>query len=122
MGGRCAEHIIMGELSFGAASDLNHATMLARHMIEIEGMGTITPGAWDRKIASEALLIELDRGARELLDEAEARARKIIEEHREELLALVTLLLKEEVLDQHTLPAFTKPLLPKPPPKALPQL
>jgi cell division protease FtsH len=121
MGGRCAEHIIMGELSFGAASDLHHATMLARHMIEIEGMGTVTPGAWDRKTASEALLVELDRAARELLDEAEARARKIIEEHRQELLALVTLLLKEEVLDQHTLPAFTKPLLPKPPPKALPQ-
>src|SRR6185295_844104 len=38
LGGRAAERVIYGHLSTGAASDLEHATRLARHMVTRYGM------------------------------------------------------------------------------------
>lgn len=111
-GGRAAEQVILGELSFGAASDLHHATDLARYMVEVEGMGSVAPGFWRTKQESDTTRSEIDRSVQTLLNDADERARKIIEEHKQELHALVALLLEHEVLDQHSLPAFAKKAAP----------
>lgn len=117
LGGRVAEKIIFGEVSTGAANDLQRATDLARAMLTQYGMGnTLGPVTYSRRNQpvflpqdssymppsqdySEATAASLDDELRRLLEEREERVDQVLSEHRGQLESVAKKLLDQEVLD-----------------------
>jgi cell division protease FtsH len=118
LGGRVAEKIIFGEVSTGAANDLQRATDLARAMLTQYGMGnTLGPVTYSRRNQpvflpqdssymppsqdySEATAASLDDELRRLLEEREERVNQVLSEHRDQLESVAAKLLDKEVLDR----------------------
>ena len=114
LGGRAAERIVFGEVSTGAANDLEHATNLARQMICLYGMGEsaglmrcaheadgrfpLGPETMQRD-CSERTAREIDQEVRQILADASARAEAILEDNRDRLDSVATALLSRETLD-----------------------
>ncbi len=113
MGGRVAEQIVYGEISTGAGNDLERATELARKMVCEWGMsdklGPVTFGKVEEEIFlgrelgvkrsySEKYAQLIDSEIQRFVQEAEQRARNILEEHREDLDRLIQALLERETL------------------------
>lgn len=113
MGGRVAEEIFLSDISSGAQQDISQATKLARSMICQWGMsdhlgkvayderseGAGGYGTMSEKSYSEETARAIDEEVRTLLDEAYARATKIILEYREQMELMTALLLEFETLD-----------------------
>ena len=114
MGGRVAEALIFGDITSGARSDLKQATRLARLMVCDWGMneelGPQTFGQHEelmflgREISrsqdfSEDTARKIDAEIARLLREAYARAREILETHRDKLELVTKMLLERETLD-----------------------
>jgi cell division protease FtsH len=117
MGGRGAELLLLGDLSWGAGQDLQQATLLARDMVEVLGMGGegVGPihfrgreGEARSADLSPGQLEILDRRVREILQEAEARAASILTENRAVIETLRDLLLEKKTLDARTLKTVMK--------------
>jgi cell division protease FtsH len=134
LGGRMAEDLAFGHLSSGAADDLQRGTELARTMITELGMsrrlGPVTfaqdgirsadgrplfPG--ERPEFSEETARVIDAEVGSLLGEAEARARKILEERRGLLDQLARLLLVREVMEGKEFKAYLEGDKPIPDPQ-----
>jgi cell division protease FtsH len=114
MGGRCAEKLVLGSLSTGGSNDLQRATELARKMVREFGMSErIGPMAWGQE-AQVFLGEDLVHGARDysdvtsrvideeverILREQEARAGRLLQEHRRGLAAVAAALLEKETID-----------------------
>jgi len=113
MGGRACERLIFdGDVSTGAADDLQRATEIAIEMVTKYGMDTkvgqrtyapkpqsFIPAMQDAVVsAAEATGREIDLAVRQLVEAGEACAREILERRRAELNAGVALLLVEETL------------------------
>ncbi len=116
MGGRCAEKLIYGTLTTGAANDLQSATELARRMVTQYGMSDrIGPQAWSRgtttflgddmmqsrDYSSNTEKI-IDEEVERLLRSAENRADEILSQYREGLELLAKALLEHETVDGAT--------------------
>ncbi len=114
MGGRVAEELIFNDLTSGAKSDIKNATDIARKMVCEWGMSDLMgPLAYgereehiflgreiDRHIDySDEIARNIDKEIRRILDEAVARARKIITENRDKLEAIAQALLEFEVIE-----------------------
>jgi cell division protease FtsH len=115
LGGRAAEEIFFGRVTTGAASDLKKATQIARSMVTKYGMsnalglrtygddqGNIFLGrelATNRDYSEEAAKL-IDREVRSILDRNYERAKEIIRNNRDRLVALVERLMVEETLDR----------------------
>jgi cell division protease FtsH len=114
LGGRSAEELFIGEITTGAANDLEQATALARAMVTSLGMseelGPLTFGRRDeliflgREISeqrnySEEVARRIDREVRRLINEAHERARAILTQHRERVEALARRLLEVETVN-----------------------
>ncbi len=98
-GGRCAEQLVFGQISTGAADDLSRATALARRMVREWGMSKrIGPMAWrpDEHVflgeqisrsrdESEATARLVDEEIRAILEEQEQRAAALLSQHRRAL-------------------------------------
>jgi len=115
LGGRLAEEIVFGHLSTGAQNDLVRVTELARKMAREWGMSErIGPMAWGtqgpvflgedlvhtRDYSDETARV-IDEEVERILRDEEARARRILEEHRPGLDALARALLEHETVDGH---------------------
>jgi cell division protease FtsH len=115
LGGRVAEELALGEITTGASNDLERATALSHRIVCEWGMshrlGPITFGKNEstvflgRDIAkdrgySEEIAFEIDKEIRRIVDECYARARNLLESHRDKLEMLATTLLEREVLDK----------------------
>ncbi len=113
MGGRASEQLIFdGDVSTGAADDLQRATEIAIEMVTKYGMDakvgqrtyapkpqTFIPAAQDTIVsAAEATGREIDLAVRDLIDAGDVRARQILEKRRADLEAGVELLLANETL------------------------
>ncbi len=113
MGGRAAERLIFdGNVSTGAADDLQRATEIAVEMVTKYGMDatvgqrtyapkpqTFIPAAQDMVVsAAEATGREIDLAVRNLIEAADASARQVLQEHRADLEAGVELLIANESL------------------------
>jgi cell division protease FtsH len=108
-GGRIAEERKTGDISSGAAMDIQQATQFARHMILEWGMserlGFVGYGGADtrdvfipeRDYSDETARI-VDEEVKALIDRAYGAARKIIDEHWEHVVAIAEALLKYETL------------------------
>jgi cell division protease FtsH len=113
MGGRAAEQIIFeGDVSTGAADDLQRATEIATEMVtrygmdRIVGQRTYAPRSQasflrtqDQAVsAAEETGREIDLAVRDLIAEGDARAGRILEAHRQDLEQGAALLMAKETL------------------------
>ncbi len=116
MGGRVAELLVYGDLSTGAADDLQRNTDLARRMVREWGMSKeIGPMAWGQNnqvFLGEDLMHTrdysdhtskmIDDEVERILREQESRAIEILTLHRRGLDALTRALLESETIDGET--------------------
>jgi cell division protease FtsH len=109
MGGRAAEKVIFGKISTGALSDLEKVTRQAQSMVTIYGLndriGNITyydsSGQNDyafQKPYSERTAEIIDEEISKIVEEAYARAIKLLEENKDKLTQLAERLLEAEVI------------------------
>jgi cell division protease FtsH len=122
LGGRAAEMLVFGELSTGAADDLDRATEIARSMVMRYGMdatlgqatyaqdsaaflgeGVVAP-RFQSHDYSEATANQIDASVRDLLDTAYRSATDILTRNRAQLEATAGLLLERETLSADELP------------------
>jgi cell division protease FtsH len=101
LGGRAAEQLVFGSITTGASDDLKRVADIARAMVHEYAMGTGSGSlrAIDEG-AAEATRRVRDAEVRELADEAFRAAQKLIDTHREQLDALASTLLANEVLER----------------------
>jgi ATP-dependent Zn protease len=118
LGGRAAEQLIFGEVSTGAADDLQRATEIALEMVARYGMdatlGNRTYGVersrffgeagLERREIADATGREIDVAVRTLVEEAFGRASAILTEHRSALEDCARLLIERETLSAEELP------------------
>jgi cell division protease FtsH len=120
MGGRASEQLIYdGDVSTGAADDLQRATEIALEMVTKYGMDstigqrtyaspkqqTFLQAAQDQLVsAAEATGREIDLAVRDLIEDADNRARSILKSRRKELEDGVALLLAKETLTAEDFP------------------
>ncbi len=115
MGGMAAEELFFGETSSGVASDLQSATNAACQMIGAFGMGDslVSLAAVDAPTAGNvvAKVLSSDRERRQvedMLEQARARVRKMVDEHRHVVEALRDALLdRDELVGQEILDVIT---------------
>ncbi len=113
MGGRCAELLVYGDLSTGAANDLVGNTELARKMVREWGMSdAIGPMAWGSqgqvflgedlmhtRDYSEDTSKVIDDEVERILRAEEQRAMDVLSKHRGGLNAIARALLDNEIID-----------------------
>jgi cell division protease FtsH len=117
LGGRVAEKLIFGEVSTGAANDLQRATDMVRAMLTQYGMGeTLGPVTAAQRnqpvfLPSEGIMAPpprefsedtaaaLDREMRSLMEERQEHVRELLGSRRELVEKIASELLKREVLD-----------------------
>jgi cell division protease FtsH len=113
MGGRCAELLVYGDLSTGAANDLVGNTELARKMVREWGMSdAIGPMAWGSqgqvflgedlmhtRDYSEDTSKIIDDEVERILRAEEQRAMDLLSKHRGGLNAIARALLDNEIID-----------------------
>ena len=116
MGGRVAELLVYGDLSTGAADDLQRNTELARRMVREWGMSKeIGPMAWganNQVFLGEDLMHTrdysdhtsqvIDDEVERILREQESRAIEVLTLHRRGLESLTRALLEHETIDGET--------------------
>lgn len=113
MGGRIAEDMFIGNITTGAANDIEKATELARKMVCEYGMSDLGPLAFGKKeeqiflgreIAqhrdySEHTAIRIDEEVQKIVSEQYKRAKEIITENKDVMVRLAESLLEYETLD-----------------------
>ena len=127
-GGRAAEELIFGEMTTGAANDIEQATKLARNMITRFGMsdefGMMALGTVQNQYLNQATSLTCAPGTAEqvdvlvakLIEEAHARAMQILKENKFKLHELARYLYKKETITGEefmTLLSRENPLMPK---------
>jgi len=113
LGGRVSEELYFGDITTGAARDLEASTQIAREMVCDFGMserlGNITLGRSHGPVFLGRDLIEeknysdetasiIDEEIKHIVDECYQRAKKLIQENQEKLKLLANTLLEKEVL------------------------
>ncbi len=113
LGGRVSEEIIFGDISSGAANDLERASEIARDMATRLGMseelGPLTYGRRQQSVYlggeyteernySEEIARQIDAAVRGFVEDGHRRAREIIEARRPALDALAAVLQQKEVV------------------------
>lgn len=114
LGGTLAEELVYGEISGGAASDLEKANQIARSMVKMLGMSRMGrvnyrdaggsaflggSGYAEGDRYSEETAREIDMEIRRILDEATEEVRLILRSRKPALEALAQRLIEKEVID-----------------------
>jgi cell division protease FtsH len=147
LGGKVAEEMIFGEPTTGAHNDIAKVTQIAREMVTQWGMSErLGPRTFGRRESlvflgrdiaeqrdySERTAEEIDEEVRRVIDEAHARCRAVLTQHRDSLELLASKLIEVETVEGDDLrrllgPAENRPLpedgpasTPPPPASALP--
>jgi cell division protease FtsH len=112
LGGYVAEKEIFGDITTGPSNDLQVATAMARDMVTKYGMSTLGPialvgdgralfgGGLYGKEYSEAMGTKIDDEVKRIMDDAWARARKIILDKRDALTAIAEELIRVENIER----------------------
>jgi cell division protease FtsH len=120
MGGRASEEIVFGEVSTGAADDLDRATEIARQMVTrfgmAEALGQRVYEPQRQAFLGESMLgtrpkdysdetgREIDIAVRKLIDEAYEKAKATLNDRRKELEEGTALLLEKETITPEDFP------------------
>ena len=113
LGGRCAEALVLGDISTGASNDLQRANSIARNMVTKYGMseklGPLVLDTGNDEVFigrsmghthtySETIASGVDQEVRAILDRAMAECTRRLEEHRRELGIVANFLLEHETM------------------------
>ena len=109
MAGRASEEIVYGKISTGALNDIERATKMAQALVTYYGMspevGNISfydsTGQSEYSFGkpfSEKTAETIDREVKRMVEEAYAKAKELLQSHREQLDQLATQLYEKEVL------------------------
>ena len=112
LGGRAAEEIVIKDISTGASNDIQRASSIARSMVTEWGMSEVVGNMYlgsDHEIfigktygqhsdVSETMSGVVDEEIKKIIDKMYKRALGIIEEHREIMEKMVTLLYEKETI------------------------
>ena len=136
LGGRIAEKLFLDDISTGASGDIQQATQIARAMVTQYGMSEkLGPIQYDSsghsifigrdfgqmKSYSEETAALIDEEVKRIFDEASAACEKLLEEHRDTLIAVAEYLLEHETMDGEDFNYFCDHgELPPPKPAAVP--
>jgi cell division protease FtsH len=127
LGGRAAETLVFGDVSTGAADDLDKATDIAQQMVTRFGMGgelgqrVYEPqrqaflgdqATFRSRDYAEETAREIDLAVRRLVDEAYAKAKAVLSARRKDLEAGTKLLLERETLTPEDFPPLEKETTP----------
>jgi cell division protease FtsH len=114
LGGRAAEEVIFGKISTGALSDLEKVTKQARAMVTIYGLnpkiGNITyydssgqqEYTFDKPYSEKTAMV-IDEEISHIIEEQYARAKQLLRDNKDKLVALAELLLEKEVIFKENL-------------------
>lgn len=123
LGGRLAEELALGEISTGAANDIENATEVARRMVTEYGMSeALGPLSFGRKHRapflgrdlmedrdySENIANQIDSEVKRIVSECYERAKKMLTENRVALDRIVKELLEYEVIEGSDLDAILR--------------
>jgi cell division protease FtsH len=115
LGGRAAEEVVFGEITTGAANDIEKATAVAKQMIMRYGMSEeLGPRTLGHNQAlpflgrefsqepdySEEVARQIDAEIRRILEDAHECAKTVLNEHREQLDAITSILISRETLER----------------------
>jgi cell division protease FtsH len=115
LGGRAAEEVVFGEITTGAANDLEKATSMAKQMVMRWGMSEkLGPRVLGHNQAqpflgrefsqepdySEEVAREIDGEIRRIIEDAHKRARDILAERRDQLDRVARILIERETLER----------------------
>ncbi|MGH2590578.1 MAG: ATP-dependent zinc metalloprotease FtsH [Actinomycetota bacterium] len=121
MGGRVAEELIVGDITTGAANDIERATKVSRQMVTEYGMsdviGPLSLGQKQHEVFlgrdfqaqqdySDQVAFEIDNEVRRLIDEAHDEALEILQDHRVKLDELAARLIEKETVEREEVEAF----------------
>ncbi len=121
LGGRAAEEIVFGDITSGAANDIERATEMARTMVCELGMsdrlGPLSWGKTEREVFlgkdltrlrnfSEEVASEIDEEVRKIVTECYERAKEILKTHRSQLDIIAEKLLEKETIEGDELRAL----------------
>lgn len=112
MGGRVAEEVFFDDITTGAVNDIEQATKLARDMVTLYGMSDLGPVQYDHgqqnvflgrdynsaSNVSGQVAFEIDQEIRKIIGQCHDEAKKIILEHKEELIKIAEALIENETL------------------------
>ena len=106
LGGYVAEEMLFDDVTTGPSNDLMVITALARDMVVRYGMseklGPIAFG--ERQLGnepySEHVAMQIDAEVARIIDEAKARAKQVISEHRDALDAIAKELIEKETIER----------------------
>ncbi len=108
LGGRTAEEIMFGEITTGAADDIEKASMVARAMVVDYGMSDIGPISFDKEQArmygegfpiSDTLQTKIDAEVTKIINEAHKKATAVLTKNRKKLDLVAQTLLTKETLE-----------------------
>lgn len=123
MGGRAAEEIFFGDISSGAANDIEQATRLARMMVTELGMSDLGPIKYDSgqnavflgrdysqlsNTHSGQIAFEIDQQVRKIIDNAHKQATDIIIANKDKLETIAKALLEYETLNAEQIQSLYK--------------
>jgi len=121
LGGRAAEEIIFGEITTGAANDLEKVTATAKQMVMRFGMSEkLGPRTFGhehgqpflgREFSSEPdysdeIAREIDDEIRRIVEEAHQTAKRVLKEQKEDLDRISHVLLKQETIEREQFEAL----------------
>lgn len=113
LAGRTSEEIFFDDISTGAQNDIEVATRIARMMVTELGMSSLGPIQYEKdtssvflgrdytssqKNFSTEIAFEIDKEIRKIIDAAHKEARRILEEHREDVVLIANTLLENETI------------------------
>ena len=124
LGGRCAEKLLLNDISTGASNDLQRATEIARKMVTQYGMsdtlGPIVFGTGHDEVFlgkdftstrnySEKIAAEIDEEIHAIIDRAYKKAESILKDNLDKLDFIADYLVKNETMDREQFLAVFEP-------------
>jgi len=114
LGGYCAEKIKFGEMTTGAANDLEKASQLARKLVKEYGMSSLGPISFGEKEElvflgkeiseqrnySEKVAAQIDEEVEEFIKEAEIQAKRILIKKKSLLEKIAKTLIEKETIER----------------------
>jgi len=114
LGGYCAERLKFGEITTGAANDLEMASALARKLVKEYGMSSLGPISFgereelvflgrefgEQRNYSEKVAAQIDKEVAKFVKNAENQAKKILTKKKGLLEKIAQTLIKKETIEK----------------------
>jgi len=114
LGGYCAEQIKFGEITTGAAQDIDKASQIARKLVKKYGMSALGPISFNNdgdkvflgdeltetRNYSEEVAAKIDKEIKKLVNKAKKQSTKLLKENKELLEDLAETLIEKETIER----------------------